>query len=135
VRPAETSGTITSRFGFHPAEAVTNGSNYIVIRWDGSGSPLLGKYDLLLEAGGTGPCVHHGHSRHPAGLSNAVPVLIDGVNQLGAINSSRRCKEVIQDMGAASDGLIPLRPVPGPLWNLHGSLTTSSCGRRYPEID
>jgi polyhydroxyalkanoate synthesis regulator phasin len=45
------------------------------------------------------------------GINNAVPVLIDGNGQLGTMNSSRRFKEDIQDMGNASSGLMKLRPV------------------------
>jgi hypothetical protein len=45
------------------------------------------------------------------GLSNAVPILIDGNGQLGTANSSRRYKEDIQGMGEASSGLMRLRPV------------------------
>src|SRR4030095_12854937 len=40
-----------------------------------------------------------------------VNVLIDGNGQLGTINSSRRFKEDIRDMGGASTGLLKLRPV------------------------
>ena len=45
------------------------------------------------------------------GAANAVTVLIDGNGQLGTVNSSRRYKEDIQDMGDASSGLMKLRPV------------------------
>ena len=45
------------------------------------------------------------------GQANAVAVLIDGNGQLGTINSSRRYKEDIQDMGETSNGLMSLRPV------------------------
>jgi predicted ribosome quality control (RQC) complex YloA/Tae2 family protein len=45
------------------------------------------------------------------GVNNAVPVLIDSNGQLGTMNSSRRYKEDIQDMGDASNGLMRLRPV------------------------
>ena len=38
-------------------------------------------------------------------------VLVDSNGQLGTILSSRRYKENIHDMGAASDGLLRLRPV------------------------
>jgi len=44
-------------------------------------------------------------------LADAVPVVIDGNGQLGTVNSSRRFKEDIQDMGDASRGLMRLRPV------------------------
>ncbi len=45
------------------------------------------------------------------GVANAVPVMIDGNGQLGTVNSSRRYKDDIQDMGEASSGLMKLRPV------------------------
>ncbi len=45
------------------------------------------------------------------GNSTTSTVLIDNNGQLGTIASSRRYKEAIQDMGAASDGLLRLRPV------------------------
>jgi len=45
------------------------------------------------------------------GLPDAVGVVIDSAGQLGTINSSRRYKEDIQDMGAASSRLMALRPV------------------------
>jgi hypothetical protein len=45
------------------------------------------------------------------GKSDAVPVVIDSNGQLGTVNSSRRFKEDIHDMGAASRGLMRLRPV------------------------
>jgi hypothetical protein len=46
-----------------------------------------------------------------SGVSDAVSVLIDSNGQLGTVNSSRRYKEDIQDMGDASSGLMKLRPV------------------------
>jgi hypothetical protein len=45
------------------------------------------------------------------GQADAVPVVIDSKGQLGTVSSSRRFKEQIQNMGAASDGLMRLRPV------------------------
>ena len=45
------------------------------------------------------------------GQSNAVAVVVDGNGQLGTINSSRRYKDDIQDMGDVSSGLMKLRPV------------------------
>ncbi len=45
------------------------------------------------------------------GSSTTSAVLVDANGQLGTIASSRRYKEAIQDMGAASDGLLRLRPV------------------------
>jgi hypothetical protein len=45
------------------------------------------------------------------GAADAVSVVIDSNGQLGTINSSRRYKEDVQDMGDASNGLMRLRPV------------------------
>ena len=45
------------------------------------------------------------------GVNDAVTVMIDSTGQLGTVNSSRRFKEDIQDMGDASRGLMRLRPV------------------------
>jgi hypothetical protein len=43
--------------------------------------------------------------------NDAVTVMIDSVGQLGTVNSSRRFKEDIRDMGDASTNLLRLRPV------------------------
>jgi hypothetical protein len=45
------------------------------------------------------------------GYGDALDVKIDSKGQLGTISSSRRHKEDITDMGAASDRLLALRPV------------------------
>jgi len=45
------------------------------------------------------------------GQSHPIAVLIDSNGQLGTISSSRRYKEEIADMGAASEQLLSLRPV------------------------
>jgi hypothetical protein len=45
------------------------------------------------------------------GNNDAIPVVIDSAGQLGTVNSSRRFKEDIQDMGLASHDLMRLRPV------------------------
>jgi hypothetical protein len=45
------------------------------------------------------------------GIANAVNVVIDSAGQLGTISSSRRFKEDIRDMDAASERLLRLRPV------------------------
>ena len=45
------------------------------------------------------------------GIANTVAVLIDSSGQLGTISSSRRVKDDIADMAAASSALMTLRPV------------------------
>ncbi len=52
-----------------------------------------------------------GISGEMTGQSGAVEVMVDGNGQLGTINSSRRYKEDIHDMGDASARLLELRPV------------------------
>jgi hypothetical protein len=47
----------------------------------------------------------------PTGNNDAVPVLIDSAGQFGVVNSSRRFKEDIHDMGEASQRVMRLRPV------------------------
>jgi hypothetical protein len=45
------------------------------------------------------------------GTANATGVMIDSNGQLGTVNSSRRLKEDIRDMGDSSSNLLRLRPV------------------------
>jgi len=45
------------------------------------------------------------------GNANAVNVMVDSAGQLGTVNSSRRVKDDIADMGEASRALMKLRPV------------------------
>src|SRR5207249_11415946 len=45
------------------------------------------------------------------GVNDAVAVVIDSNGQLGTINSSRRFKEDIRDLGDASRAILKLRPV------------------------
>jgi hypothetical protein len=45
------------------------------------------------------------------GSANAIPVLIDSSGQLGTVSSSRRYKDDVVDMDAASSSLMQLRPV------------------------
>ncbi len=46
-----------------------------------------------------------------SGTASAIPVLVDSSGQLVTVNSSRRFKTDIQDMGEASSDLMRLRPV------------------------
>ncbi len=101
------------------------GSNNIFMGF-GSGSNQTGNGNLYLgtNAGGSlnenqtiriqGPYTRMfltGVRAVTTGNSDAVPVVIDSMGQLGTINSSRRFKEDIQDMGDASNRLMTLRPV------------------------
>jgi hypothetical protein len=48
---------------------------------------------------------------HGAGSVGGIPVIVNGGGRLGTTTSSARFKEDIRDVGAASDGLLSLRPV------------------------
>lgn len=45
------------------------------------------------------------------GVNDALPMMIDSAGQLGTVSSSRRFKDDVVDMGAASNDLMKLRPV------------------------
>ena len=94
--------------GSNAGRNLTSSSNNIMIGHDGvagdNGITRIGQSQILKTfiAGITGVTT---------GVNNAVNVVIDSNGQLGTINSSRRFKEDIRDMGAASSGLQSLRPV------------------------
>jgi trimeric autotransporter adhesin len=45
------------------------------------------------------------------GIANAIPVLVDGADQLGTMSSSRRFKKEIKPMDKASEAILTLKPV------------------------
>jgi hypothetical protein len=103
-----TTGNGNTAIGYYAGYNVT-GSNNIEIGSGGTSSDngairigTLGIHTSFFAAGVTGVTT---------GSNNAVPVVIDSNGQLGTVNSSRRFKEDIQDMGDASTGLMRLRPV------------------------
>jgi hypothetical protein len=112
-------GSNNIAIGYQAASNVSAGnSNNIEIGSQGSandnGTIRIG------SAGGISGCTACGAqtSFFAAGIrgvttsnNDAVPVVIDSNGQLGTVNSSRRFKEDIQDMGDASNGLLLLRPV------------------------
>jgi hypothetical protein len=106
---------------------LTTGSSNIAIGFN-AGSNLTGGESNNIEIGNAGVTAESGTIRIgtqftqtrffaagivgvPTGNNNAVPVLIDSAGQFGVVNSSRRFKEDIQDMGDASQRLMRLRPV------------------------
>jgi len=76
-----------------------------------SGTIRIGGNPALGDAAGQTRFFAAGISGVTTGNSNAVPVLVDSNGQLGTMNSSRRFKEDIKDMGDVSLGLMQLRPV------------------------
>jgi trimeric autotransporter adhesin len=108
--PANTAGNNNLAIGYQAAISVSGGnSNNIHI-----GSQGLSGDSGTIRIGSPGTQT----SFYVAGVNgvtttnSAVPVLIDTTNgQLGVTSSSRRYKEDIEDMGAASRDLLRLRPV------------------------
>ena len=104
-----TTGSSNIFIGFGAGGSTTTGSNNIQI----------GNYGAATDAGviRIGNSVLQlttfiaGISGVTTGVSDAVDVVIDTNGQLGTINSSRRFKRDIADMGDASTGLMSLRPV------------------------
>ena len=97
--------------GFHAGDALTGGSGNIIVGFEGGGLPFLTNTTFIGN-----PIVQNrtfitAIRGVQTGLPDGVPVLIDSTSQLGTVNSSRRYKEDIQDMGKATDGLMRLRPV------------------------
>jgi hypothetical protein len=116
--PNNGTGSGNIALGDQAAVNLTSGDNNIHI-----GNPGLSSESntIRIGSGGTG-----GHTAfYVAGVLTSVigsgqPVYISSTGQLGVVTSSRRYKDDIQDMGAASSAVLRLRPVtfrykqPGP---------------------
>ena len=109
--PRETSSwrAPTSAAGRSAAVNLTSGDNNIHI-----GNPGLSSESNTIRIGTGGSGDHTAF--YVAGVLTSVigsgqPVYISGTGQLGVVTSSRRYKDDIQDMAAASDRLFKLRPV------------------------
>lgn len=107
----------------------TTGSGNVAVGWAAGASRTSGNFNTYIGAGvgfGAGSESNTIRVGDPAnaqrffaggirgvttGAANAVAVVIDSNGQLGTVNSSRRYKRDIQDMGEASSGLMRLRPV------------------------
>jgi len=93
--------------GFEASKNYTDESNNIVIANDGvmddSATTRIGLVQTSAFVAGIWGVTTE--------FRDSMLVMIDSAGQLGTINSSRRYKEDIEDMAAASDGLLSLRPV------------------------
>jgi hypothetical protein len=96
--------------GFSAGSALTTGGNNIDIASPGvageSGVIRIGNINLPMTKS-----FITGIRGVTTDVNDAVPVLIDSLGQLGTINSSRRYKQDIKDMGTTSSRLMALRPV------------------------
>jgi hypothetical protein len=103
---SNTTGTNNIAIGFNAATNVSTGTSNIHIgntgmTGDDQTTRIGSAQTSFFAAGIAGTTV-----------SNSAPVLVDTTTgQLGTVVSSRRFKEDIQDMGAATRGLMKLRPV------------------------
>lgn len=117
------SGEQNSAFGFNALAAITAGDANIAIGMNAGAVLVSGSNNIYL--GNIGNTDETGTIRigspsqvktFVAGISGTnvtggTEVFVDSSGQLGTVLSSRRFKEDIRDMGAASDGLMRLRPV------------------------
>jgi hypothetical protein len=97
--------------GYQAGYLAGSGSIYIGNQGEGDDSTIrIGT--LCPNSGGCQTAAYiAGIYGNATSLGNAVPVLIDSNGNLGTASSSRRYKKDIQDMAAASSGLMRLRPV------------------------
>lgn len=102
---ANTTGSYNIAIGYGAGNQASGGNNNIYIANEGLST------DNNLIRIGTGSQT----STYIAGIYNVnvsgPSVLVNANGQLGVASSSRRYKEEIRDLGAASDGLMLLRPV------------------------
>jgi Chaperone of endosialidase len=123
---SNTTGSDNIAIGFYPMSNNLTGSSNIAIGTFADAIPSSGNNNI--QIGNEGTISDNGTIRigtagtqtsffaagvrgATTGLNDAVSVVIDSNGQLGTVNSSRRFKEDIADMGKASEGLLRLRPV------------------------
>ena len=86
------------------------GGNVKITAGNGNGGLSGGNITLTPGTGTPNGAVYMG-GVSGVNIGSGSSVLINASGQLGTVSSSRRYKEDIHDMGAASDGLLRLRPV------------------------
>jgi hypothetical protein len=102
-------GTDNTAMGWKAGLSLTTGSNNIDI---GAGvQGVAGESNTIRIGNGTTRAFVQGIFGTTTGVNDAVSVIVDSNGQLGTVNSSRRYKFDIRDMGDATDGLMKLRPV------------------------
>jgi hypothetical protein len=120
-----TTGSFNTAVGSQVLGFNTTGSNNVAIGHGAGINLTTGSFNIVI--GNTGVAAQAGTIRigdsnqtrafisgirgTTTGNADAVAVLIDSTGQLGTVNSSRRFKDDIADMDAASSGLMKLRPV------------------------
>jgi|HubBroStandDraft_1064217.scaffolds.fasta_scaffold00221_10 hypothetical protein len=157
--PDNNSGSNNTAIGADALAQNTTGSNNIAIGYQASMDVGMGNFSNNIHIGSVGvandansirigtpgtqnSCYLAGARGVTTSLADAVPVVIDSQGQLGTVNSSRRFKEDIQDMGEASCNLMRLRPVSfryeeafaGGAKPIHYGLIAEEVDEVYPEL-
>ncbi len=133
-----TTGSGNIAVGEFAGQNVSGGGNISIGLWAGRGL-TTGNYNIAIGNLGDGAdtgTIRIGAGQHArafisgirgvtTGANDAIPVLIDSQGQLGTASSSRRFKEDVGDMDAASSALMKLRPV-----TFHYKTDQGASGRR-----
>ncbi len=107
--PSLVFGNYNIGIGFNTGIGLQAGSNNIYI---GASGVNLDNYTTRISVTNSAYRTFIGGIRGiTTAAANAVPVVIDSAGQLGTISSSRRYKQDIEDLGAAGDAVLRLRPV------------------------
>jgi hypothetical protein len=106
---SNTTGGSNIAVGNYAGAGLTTGSDNIDI--GNTGAAAEGNTIRIGTAGAQTRTFIAGISSTTTGTANAVAVLVDSNGQLGTYNSSRRFKDDIAEMDAASSALMKLRPV------------------------
>ena len=108
---SNSAGNNNVAIGYQSGLAAISGSNNIYLGTNVWGATNESNAMYLGLQGTQTKTVIAGVRGITTGVADAINVVIDSNGQLGTINSSRRYKEDIQDMGEVSSGLMKLRPV------------------------
>lgn len=116
-----TTGSNNIAVGAQAGINLTTGSNNIDIGHQG----MAGESDTIRIGSFQSRAFIAGIRGVTTGNADAVAVVIDSLGQLGTVSSSRRFKDDIADMDAASSALMKLRPV-----TFHYKIDSNPSGRR-----
>jgi hypothetical protein len=105
-----TTGNKNVAVGYTAGANLSTGDNNIIIG-SSAGSPGMANTTVIGDGINQTRVFITGIRGVQTGNANAQTVVIDSAGQLGTINSSRRFKEDIQDLGEVSSRLMELRPV------------------------
>jgi hypothetical protein len=106
--PDATAGDNNIAIGARSGEGLLTGGGNIYISADASAAA---ESNTLRVGSGLSRAFISGIRGVTTGAADAIPVVVDSNGQLGTISSSRRTKDNIAELGAASRAIFNLRPV------------------------